>query len=56
MAIDGNDQEERWAHVEKLLSRNGPFTHPDFEPGPDVSGNNVGILSSYAIIDVCIIR
>jgi hypothetical protein len=37
MAIDGNDQEGRWVHVEKLLSRNGPYSHADFEPGPDVS-------------------
>ncbi len=37
MAVDENEKQGRWAHVEKLLNRNGPFAHPDFEPGPDVS-------------------
>ncbi|CAB4000133.1 NEDD8-activating enzyme E1 catalytic subunit isoform X2 [Paramuricea clavata] len=36
MAVDRSEQEGRWAHVEKLLNRNGPFAHPDFEPGPDI--------------------
>ena len=37
MVVDGIDQEGTWAHIEKMLHRNGPFAHPDFEPGPDVS-------------------
>ncbi|XP_066996801.2 NEDD8-activating enzyme E1 catalytic subunit [Anabrus simplex] len=27
--------DQRWCHVRKILERNGPFCHPDFEPSPD---------------------
>ena len=36
MVVDENESGERWADVERLLNRNGPMAHPDFEPGPDV--------------------
>lgn len=32
----GCDWEGRWNYVRKFLERPGPFTHPDFEPGPEV--------------------
>ena len=25
----------RWSHVKKILERNSPFVHPEFEPSPD---------------------
>lgn len=35
--MDGEtDESGMWGHLEKLLYRNGPFAHPDFEPGPQV--------------------
>ncbi|XP_028391695.1 NEDD8-activating enzyme E1 catalytic subunit-like isoform X2 [Dendronephthya gigantea] len=36
MVVDKSEQGERWADVERILNRNGPMAHPDFEPGPDV--------------------
>lgn len=36
MIVDGYDNEGRWEDVKMLLERNGPFAHPDFEPGTDV--------------------
>ena len=31
-----DDWPGRWNHVTKLLERRGPFTHPNFEPSPDM--------------------
>lgn len=28
--------EKRWGHLRKVLERPGPFSHPDFEPSPDL--------------------
>ena len=39
-----DEEEGRWAHVEKVLDRTGPFAHPDFEPGP-----HVGYIVMYAL-------
>lgn len=30
------DNPLRWHHLQKILERGGPFTHPDFEPSPDI--------------------
>lgn len=26
----------RWSHIKKLLERNSPFVHPEFEPSPEI--------------------
>ena len=26
----------RWCHLKKLLERNSPFVHPEFEPSPEI--------------------
>ncbi|XP_030755571.1 NEDD8-activating enzyme E1 catalytic subunit [Sitophilus oryzae] len=28
--------QKRWIHLKKVLERPGPFTHPEFEPSPDI--------------------
>nr|XP_002128360.1 NEDD8-activating enzyme E1 catalytic subunit [Ciona intestinalis] len=33
---DGARWSGRWNHLQKILERNGPFVHPDFEPSPDI--------------------
>lgn len=37
MEVDGDIKPEgTWCHVQRLLNRNGPFAHTEFEPGPEV--------------------
>lgn len=28
--------QKRWTHLRKVLERPGPFSHPEFEPSPDI--------------------
>uniref|UniRef100_A0A3B5BC35 NEDD8-activating enzyme E1 catalytic subunit n=1 Tax=Stegastes partitus TaxID=144197 RepID=A0A3B5BC35_9TELE len=40
MVVDGGngstcEWEGRWNHIKKFVERSGPFTHPEFEPGPE---------------------
>ena len=40
--MTGVDWPHRWAHVSKILTRPGPFAHPDFEACPEVGHINNG--------------
>lgn len=35
MEVSGDDWPGRWEQIKKILERSGPFSHPDFEAGPD---------------------
>ena len=35
-AAESTEWPDRWAHLDKLLLRSGPFANPDFEEGPGV--------------------
>jgi len=33
---DGSKWPGRWIHLQKVLERSSPFSHPDFEPSSEV--------------------
>lgn len=39
--------QKKWTHLKKVLERPGPFSHPEFEPSPDILDF---ILSSCKIL------
>lgn len=41
------EHSDRWNHLGKLLNRNGPLAHPDFEGGPQV---NAILLASVTVV------
>lgn len=36
MGDSQESDEKRWSHLRKILERPGPFSHPDFEPSPEL--------------------
>ena len=38
--MDSVDWPHRWGHVNKVLTRSGPFAHPDFEACSEVGEND----------------
>ncbi|XP_023013303.1 ubiquitin-like activating enzyme 3 [Leptinotarsa decemlineata] len=36
MSENPDSSQKRWDHLRKVLERPGPFSHPEFEPSPDI--------------------